>query len=413
MQRGEGLRACLIGNDRLEVDAYLRDLASAQTTKIAEFDTQILELSSEGQKLRSEIALLSSEVERYKCQEPVVIQAEREAAYWHLIVTEAARENARVILENAKAAAAVCDAQAQEIQREIAELRTEYAVYFDSVKSSVAQIAAPGSRLGKAGSEGLQPGSKVVMKLLPEGSKSQAFVESSAAGGRREFVAVGRKIVTQNNTPVGVIGQIITGKKSGEIVGCRVSDSVMKSVPNGTFIPVTAAVALRQDTVVVNTDYLEDAAPEQGSLVKGQGLTPEQLYSTLVQLVNSLPSQAVQQPGAQVAHPAPGASFPLQDDTSVDARARHPAVSDRELQKREVEPPPSVASRIAGKQMSYIVGKIAGRDLFGASGELVIGQGQQITPEVVERARAEGKIAELIVYMLIPGLDEGGEVRPD
>lgn len=54
----------------------------------------------------------------------------------------------------------------------------------------------------------------------------------------------------------------------------------------------------------------------------------------------------------------------------------------------------------------YIIGKLVGADLYDSSGDLIIRRGETITAEVMEKAQLEGKLAELIVQMVIPGLDE-------
>jgi hypothetical protein len=55
-------------------------------------------------------------------------------------------------------------------------------------------------------------------------------------------------------------------------------------------------------------------------------------------------------------------------------------------------------------RISYLVGKLAGKDLYDENGEEILKDGDLITPEAVTRADAAGKLAELIVNMRIPGL---------
>ncbi|TYP70092.1 hypothetical protein [Paenibacillus methanolicus] len=57
----------------------------------------------------------------------------------------------------------------------------------------------------------------------------------------------------------------------------------------------------------------------------------------------------------------------------------------------------------------YIVGKTAGQSLHAADGRLLIAQGEPITAEIVAVAEREGKLAELVVHMVIPGL--GADTR--
>ena len=53
----------------------------------------------------------------------------------------------------------------------------------------------------------------------------------------------------------------------------------------------------------------------------------------------------------------------------------------------------------------YIVGKLAGEDLYDSNNSLIIAKNQAITADVISRAEREGKLAELIVNMIIPGME--------
>ncbi|MDF2558047.1 MAG: hypothetical protein K0R71_1875 [Bacillales bacterium] len=55
----------------------------------------------------------------------------------------------------------------------------------------------------------------------------------------------------------------------------------------------------------------------------------------------------------------------------------------------------------------YIVGKLAGDDLFDQNGNLIISKYSLITKEVVDKANRAGKLAELIVNMKLSGMGAG------
>lgn len=59
----------------------------------------------------------------------------------------------------------------------------------------------------------------------------------------------------------------------------------------------------------------------------------------------------------------------------------------------------------------YIVGKVAGSDLFDNQGTLIIANSSLITREVVEKANRAGKLAELIVNMKIAESEEEKDAR--
>jgi len=66
----------------------------------------------------------------------------------------------------------------------------------------------------------------------------------------------------------------------------------------------------------------------------------------------------------------------------------------------------AVTEEIVHLRRRYIVGKIAGEDLYDRSGRLIIAKGQPITESVMENADSAGKLAELIVNMMIKGLGD-------
>lgn len=67
---------------------------------------------------------------------------------------------------------------------------------------------------------------------------------------------------------------------------------------------------------------------------------------------------------------------------------------------------PAISAEINNIRFKYITGKIAGRDLYDPTGELIIAKGKVITSEIVARVETEGKLPELIVNMILPGMEE-------
>jgi uncharacterized coiled-coil protein SlyX len=64
----------------------------------------------------------------------------------------------------------------------------------------------------------------------------------------------------------------------------------------------------------------------------------------------------------------------------------------------------AIASDITNLRIKYLLGKITGTDLVDKNGNVIICRNSIITNEIVDRAEKEGKLAELIVNMTIPGL---------
>ncbi len=65
-----------------------------------------------------------------------------------------------------------------------------------------------------------------------------------------------------------------------------------------------------------------------------------------------------------------------------------------------------VRGEISAVRAKYILGKVAGEDIFGASGQVIILKGKPITVSVMHMAQNEGKLADLIINMESPGQEE-------
>lgn len=68
---------------------------------------------------------------------------------------------------------------------------------------------------------------------------------------------------------------------------------------------------------------------------------------------------------------------------------------------------PAMEREIKTLRYKYLAGKLAGEELLDNKGQVIIRKNQLITPDVVDAAEREGKLADLIVNMTIPGMEEG------
>lgn len=64
-----------------------------------------------------------------------------------------------------------------------------------------------------------------------------------------------------------------------------------------------------------------------------------------------------------------------------------------------------VRGEISAVRAKYILGKVAGEDIIGASGQVIVRKGNPITVNVMNMAQNEGKLADLIINMESPGQD--------
>lgn len=79
-----------------------------------------------------------------------------------------------------------------------------------------------------------------------------------------------------------------------------------------------------------------------------------------------------------------------------------PTVEEAMSPPKTMDKSDSINSEIQSIRNRYIVGRLAGEDLYGTDGKLIIQKHETITETVVDIADRDGKLADLIVNMIIP-----------
>lgn len=77
-----------------------------------------------------------------------------------------------------------------------------------------------------------------------------------------------------------------------------------------------------------------------------------------------------------------------------------------EQEEKRVSDSLGLKEQIDVARYKFILGKIAGEDLFDATGGVIVNKHEEITPRVVEVAQKEDKLSELIINMLVQGMEE-------
>ena len=71
----------------------------------------------------------------------------------------------------------------------------------------------------------------------------------------------------------------------------------------------------------------------------------------------------------------------------------------QEEEKPKKKEETTVQNDVAGLKNMYVIGKVAGDDLFDRSGKLIIAKNEIITQDVIEKAEREGNLIELVLEM--------------
>lgn len=340
------------------VDSYIIRLLTGYQKSLDDLKAEFEALLAENGRLAAEIRSTSNELEGFKARSKVWVAAEAEARRSARQMEETARYNAEQITTSAQAEVEVHKAYLTTLDSEIARAKQEVETFVESVRAflSYATPKETGAAASRSVSAG-PPASKVAGWILGGGNAEDTPAARGLDGSLRvNTTGDSLKVVAQNGTAVGQVSSLVLDGASGKVTGYEIAKSAVPNVvPDGTVIPASCVIAVRTDRLIVSTSVF-------GGVAKTS--------------------------------PPPQVSVPEAETAKPDEPQSEPPAEERCKPEGEVE------EAIRQGQMKYVVGKIAGRDVVGDDGTLVVAKGQEITREVVEKADAQGKLAELIVYML-------------
>ncbi|RNC29184.1 MAG: hypothetical protein AWM53_00833 [Candidatus Dichloromethanomonas elyunquensis] len=87
------------------------------------------------------------------------------------------------------------------------------------------------------------------------------------------------------------------------------------------------------------------------------------------------------------------------EESKTSATQKSQDITERALSREGLE------TKIDEVRYKYMIDKVAGELLLNNSGEAIIQKDEKITLEHIEKAQREGKLSELIINMIIPGMD--------
>ncbi|MFZ5436065.1 MAG: hypothetical protein ACOZCF_07105 [Bacillota bacterium] len=351
------------------VDSYIIRLLTEYQKSLDDLKAELEALLSENGRLAAAIRTTSNELQGFKERSKAWVAAEADARRSARHTEETARYNAEQITTSAQAEIEVHKAYLATLDSEIARARQEVEAFVESVRAFLS-YATPKETSATASRPAGSSAGKVAGWILGGGTAEDIPTARGVDGSLRVNTAGDSlRVVAQNGTVVGQVSSLVLDGASGKVTGYEIVKSAVPNVvPDGTVIPASCVIAARSDRLIVSTSLL-------GGVAK----------------VSPSPPPQVSVPEAQTAKPdEPQPERPV------------PPGDERSEAEGEVE------QAIRQSQLKYVIGKISGRDIVGDDGTLVVSKGQEITHEVVEKADAQGKLAELIVYMLTPdmSLDE-------
>ncbi len=353
-----------------EVDSYIIRLLTDYQKELDDLKAEVDSLLSENGRLAAEIRSASEELEAFKTRSRAWVAAEAEARRSARQMEETAKREAEQVMTRAQAEIEVQKAYLATLDSEIEKAKQEVEAFVESIRAFLS-YATP-KETAPAAARPASPSAGKVAGWIPGGPGAEDAAAGQGFDGSLKVNTAGEalKVVAQNGAVIGQVSSLVMDGASGKVTGYELTKSAMPgAVPDGTLVPASCVVAVRSSRVIVDTSLL-------GGVTR-----------------TSVP--------AQVSEPEPETTGYPQPE-GVEARPPEEQPCDRRAEQREAES--DVEEAIRQHQVRYVVGKIAGRDLVGDDGSLVVRKGQEITRETVERAVSQGRLAELVVYMVTPGM---------
>jgi len=93
---------------------------------------------------------------------------------------------------------------------------------------------------------------------------------------------------------------------------------------------------------------------------------------------------------------------------AFDSTSRQPQGSyekERTTNRDNVIHSPVITDEINSIRNKYIIGKMAGENLVDSNGRIIISKNEIITSDVIAKADREGKLPDLIISMILPGME--------
>lgn len=430
----------LLGYNRRQVEEHLARVREIRENEIKLIRENIEACRQERESLKGELESLQEERERrlksqglYKCA------LERVKKTVDLI-NQAGIEDIKSINEQLAQKVIAQENSLSNVEKEIRQARS----HMDAMLQSILQISREKEPAAAADEE--IPVRKVVGTIFSPHSKSEIV---SAMG---EDI-LGKTVVSSNGSLVGKVGNLAVDHATGEVKGFYLK--------GGNFISPDCVMAVKKDSLVVSTDWQKAGQKaDKASLERLENLknllekqlsqddpaSPEDLAIIPQSKDEGHPvsdgilspdfggfwgdgPEGQAWPGAVIEERAPAAEekapFPEGSVPAVEHRESFfgPAATgnapDRggpeasALDRDHLEPGPAerrespvVAREIKTVRHKYVVGKLAGEDLLDGDGGLIVRKNEMITPGIIDRAEREGKLAELIINMVIPGLEQ-------
>lgn len=385
------LTCCILGYHKKQVDEYLEKINYLQTNKINSLHKEIEAFNNEKELLIKEYAQLENEKQELFNNKELLKLADKRAGKIVSQMQNFAEKEIETIIMEAEKRVTLLEKQREEIIHKKNQLKKEIGLLLHKITS---------------------------LSLEQEESRIDQNINELEKEINNTRVSMGKSI---NSTLEKIMGQLKRNKAFENFHKQENAQTLNKKMTaDGTMLVELSQNEIKQP----EEDYSSFAdgkkrialLKEEGTQAKKVqdnkafweewGEVPDSLEMKSPVTDNVVIFDVKNKKGNEVDLPVPEEKSitmkRVELETAVAETPNDRSESEPKMEKMSA----GVAQDINNIRQRYIVGKISGIDLFDQKGNLIIAKNSVITADVVTKAEVDGKLAELIVNMTMPDLEE-------
>lgn len=409
------------GLNKKQVDEYLESISKGYDDRLNEIRQKIDACSEENKRLNQKLRNSAAEKDKYEKKELQIEQAEANTAKSITLLIRSAEKDLNEMESSVNVKLATYDDRISLIKNEISKSKKR----LDSLLESVSN-------------------------LLDEKYDSD-FQQDEAVNGTTATVASRTltmpntcKVISYNGNHASVSYDIPAQKQPAKVITASagvkkasgfwdIEEYSMTGAKFNESMKITSAsgaepIEMQKKKLAKVLDYSLKSINTIHSTNDGKSDINVPIHAPM-EFWDEIPSTEVfvQKPADEILHKAEIESF---EETAVSNSSvlsdntkninTPPLVEEKRVEKKEEIKPeqyaaqtqrntpsgsPAVSKEINTLRTRYIAGKIAGETLYDMHGGVIISKNEVITQEVITRAEVEGRLSELIVNMILPGME--------
>ncbi|NTW05078.1 MAG: hypothetical protein HGA27_03025 [Peptococcaceae bacterium] len=411
-----GISGKFLGYNKQQVETQLEEMNSSQKNQLLLLQENINACFQERNNLLQEKKLLIKQRQTYM-EKAIVLEHARKRVNKSLKSIENATEDEISAIDLEKAEKIAFNSKyAVDIEREITSTKNQ----LEEILKGIIQLGGHQDRIIVKEEESID---KVAGTIFPLISKSRIV------SAMKDDV-IGKSVVCSNGSLLGKVEKIDNNEVNNEIKGFFLS--------GGIYILADYVVAVKNDALVISADWQDknnllkaetsyEKLENIKKIIEKHCVSDENKKHLTEQRIDSVAEPV----GGEESKPSgihnndneesqiPSGSFwdapatgklsggllPAEENIVYIEPPGSSTETDSALNDNPINSSTVVSREIKTVRHKYIVGKLAGEDLADSKGEIVIRKNEIITPEIIDKSEREGKLAELIVNMIIPGLE--------